>query len=194
MKYIKLLPWAIIAILLSVMSISKCSRNNQETVKPFDSTLVYKSKLEAIQKQGESKRNQWIKDSLDITARADRFKIVASKATKERDIARAKIQEIVNTVPEVREFVRVDSVADQIARDRIGELEFDQAKIISAFNERLSTKDKELKLSYNLNEYLQSENDRLWSDFKKQKNWSTFWKWVAAVLGVAVVAQSLDVF
>lgn len=191
MKYFKFIHWVIIIVLLSVMSISKCSRDNH-IEKPFDSTIVYKSKLEAIQKQGEKEKEQWGKDSLELVSRADRFKIVASKATKERDIVRAKIQEIVNTVPEVREFVRVDSVADQIARDRIGELEFDQAKIIAAFNERLSIKTEELKLSYNLNGYLQSENDRLNKDVKRERLRKTFWQVVAGIAVTGLAFSSLN--
>lgn len=193
MKYKKFIPYIIIALLVGALAVTQCSKQKiKQEISIPDSTTFFKTQLAVIQAQGEEQNKKWISDSLEMKARENRFKQVATKATRERDQARARIQYLYDSIPEVKEFVHLDSVSDKIHTDRIGELEFDQAKIIAAFNERLSVKDEQIKLSGELNNHYVDVNQYLKKQVKKERRRKTIWKSVAGILAVGILYQAVN--
>jgi len=193
-KYFKFIPYAIIVALLIALSVTQCSKQKlkDQVTAPPDSTNYFNGKLASIQADGEALKQKWVKDSLEIKASEIKYKRVASKATKERDQARAKIQYLYDSIPEVKEFVQLDSVSDKINLDRIGELEFDQAKIISEFNERLSNKDDQIKLCGELTDHYVDVNQYLKKQVKKERRRKTIWKIAAGAFAAGLLYQSVN--
>lgn len=177
--------FGLITALVIILSVHRCSKQEAELsgiTGQLESKINAKEKeLVSLRNDGEEKRIQWHKDSLEIIARSERFKQVATKATKERDIARAKIQEIVNTVPAVKEFVEKDSLSDQINIDRIRELGIENVSIQTSYESRLSKKDEQLKVMQGIIHDLEETNAILSKQVRKERNKKTFYKIVSGI-------------
>ncbi len=189
----KFIPYGIILVLIVMLSVSQCQKQTiKQTVSTPDSTGFFKKELKAIQAQGKAKLQKLEKDLLEIKATAKAHKQAADKATKERDVARRKIQEIVNTVPEVKEFVDLDSVSDKLATDRIKQLEIEHLTITDDFKAVLHSRDEELKVSHEYADHLQVVIKDLTHEVKKQRRIKTLWKIVSGVLVAVVIYEAVQ--
>lgn len=195
-KYIKLVPYIIIVGLIIALSVTTCSKqklvidNHESELKA--NINQKENELVAIQNRGEAKKFQWHKDSLEMKASENRFKQVAKKATKERDKARAKIQYLYDSIPEVKEFVDADSVSDQINLDRIREIGLEKISIVKSFDSMLSNKDEQLKVCGDLRLHVEQLNFQLKKDVRKERRRKTVWKVAASVLAVGILYQSIN--
>src|SRR6478752_2914772 len=105
--YFKFIPYAIIAILIGALAITKCSKQKlkDEVKAPFDSTAIFKSKLEAIQKQGEAIKTKLHTDSLKTSIALQALKIENKNLRKKIKELRPDIVRIADTIPILDTFI-----------------------------------------------------------------------------------------
>ncbi len=183
----KALPYLIIVGLVIALSVTQCQKQTiKQTVSTPDSTTFYKGKIATIQAQGAAEIQKLHSDLLEIKATATVYKKAADKATKERDVARKQIQQLVNASPELKQFIIVDSISDKINRERIEALGLENVKITDDFLQIVHLKDEELKVNREYTNHLEVVVKDLTHEVKKQIRLKTVWKIVSSVL-VAVL-------
>lgn len=185
----------LVTFIVIFFSIRGCNRQEEKLEsRTIDSTSIYKGRLAEIQAQGEARIKKWKSDSLEMKASAMVYKQAATKATKERDIARRNIQIIVDTIPEVKEFVRVDSLSDKLNRERIDALGLENVKITNDFLQIVHSRDEELKVSHEYTAHLQVVIVELKADLKRQIRRKFLWKAIAIVISGGLVGTSFGIF
>ncbi len=186
---------SLITFIIIFFSIRSCNKQEENfESKTIDSTSIYKGRLAEIQAQGEARIKKWKSDSLEMKASAMVYKQAATKAAKERDIARRNIQIVVDTIPEVKEFVRVDSLSDKLNRERIDALGLENVKITNDFLQIVHSRDEELKVSHEYTDHLQVVIVELKADLKREHRRKFFWKATAIVISGGLVGKSFGFF
>jgi len=192
-NFLKLIPYIIIIGLVIALSITQCSK---QSIKEDNSEQILKDKINekerelvAIRNDGEEKRQRWIKDSLQMEARATASKVAETKARKEADKALNKIADIVQTNPDVKDFVHKDSIADKAATDEKKALELDKVTMNEAFRDILHSKDEQLKVKGEIIIHLEDvivEKDKT---IRKERGLKTFWKVTTGIVAAVLLFE-----
>jgi len=187
-----LLIFSVIAVIVIIFILRDCMNHPKEQTTTIDSTSFYKVQIISIQAQGEAKLKRWRQDSLSMEARNTALKTEATAARKVADKALKKIAVIVQSNPDVKDFIEKDSTADRINEERIIALELDKVKITTSFFDILHSKDEEIKVSKELTVHLESTIAELKQDLRKEKNKKLFWKVAFGIAVGGIVFQSFN--
>lgn len=190
-KYFKFIPWVIIIVLLSVMSIYKCSRDTH-VEKPFDSTSIFKARLaESIAREDEQKK-EWKNDSIKMETRVQRLNKTVSVITKQRDHARKIAQIFIDSIPEVKQFVALDDSVDRINLAIIDTLKQDKREMGIDFRNMVLTKENQKKILHELVLHLEATNIELGKKVKRERLKKTFWQVAAGIAVTGLVFSSFN--
>ena len=190
---VNILFLTVIFCLVIALSVRECQHQNlKQQINLPDSTNYFKGKLTAKERDSEAQKLKWHSDSLEMKASEIKYKRDAAKATKERDQARQKIQQIVNTIPEVKEFVELDSVSDKVNTDRIAELEIEKIKVTTDLNAIILTLEDQKVILHELVSHLTATNLILSKQVRKERRLKTVWKIVSGVLVAVVIYEAVQ--
>ena len=188
--FVKWLPRIIIIVLIVIVSVQSCHKQTiKQSINIPDSTAYYKGKLLAKERESDRLKEKWSIDSLEMKSSEIEYKQLAAKNAKERDKARQNIQNIVNTVPEVKKFVEVDSLSDKATTDRVKELELEKVQMTTSFFDMLHAKDEELQVSKELIQHQGVVIVELNDEVKKQRRGKTTWKIITGLVGAVLLYE-----
>jgi len=196
--YFKFIPWAIILILIIILSVSTCSRqkikldNNEAELK--EQIKTEQAKIAEISAKESVLKMRIYNDSIASNLAKNEYVKKISALKRELGRARKPVQALIDSIPALDNFVDIQDSTINLQDNRIDTLEYEKAEMWAKFNALLSASEEKNKVQIELNSHYQDLNKQLDKQVRRERNKKTFWKVTTGILGGALVAKSIGVF
>jgi len=194
--FVKYLPYLVIIGLVIALSVTQCSK---QEIKTESHEAEYQAKINAkeaelvtIQNREEELKKKLYTDSLKNSASLQSLKRENKALRKEIVTARANIQNVIDSIPEVDHFVDLTDSLDLIQEATIDTLQNQGARQWTAFNSVLSLEKEKNAVHKEINLHLESINSDLRKSVRKERNKKTFWKVATGIAVTGLIFNSLN--
>ncbi len=189
----KLLPWFIIAPLVIALCVTQCNRQAEKVeVRTFDSTAIFKSKLEAIQKQGAKQLTAARKDSIQA------IKVIAGLQIENKILrqklrpVRVEVEKIADTVAIVKRYLGIVDSLDRNQNEQIDSLTAQRNRIWGSLNQIVLNRNEQIQVLTELSDHQSVVNKDLRRQVRKERRRKTFFKITTGIAATLVLYLAIQ--
>jgi len=183
----------LITFFVVYFSVNSCNRQAEKIEsKTFDSTSIFKTKLEALQKQGETQAERLKSDSLKTSIALNALKRENKTLKKKLADMRPDITRIADSIPILDTFMGLTDSLDLVQEATIDTLENEKARIWKTMNGLVFNCKEQVQLLNELADHKEAVNNDLRKQVKRERRKKTMFKVISGFLVGVVVYLAVE--